>query len=142
MTRRRHGARWLVAAFTTLLTAVFAGATGLVLCLGSDGHRALELQHPGTSCPTLASDASGTAAISATPIAKTLATCLDLPAVGSVDGALLSAEPDRVPTPTLAILAPIASPAPRAAAHLAAPNPARAGPPPLARHLRSTVLLV
>ena len=141
MTRRRH-ARWLVAALTALLTGGFAGATGLVLCLGSDGHRALELQHPGTSCPTLAGEAAGSAAISATPVAKTLATCLDVPAVGSVDGALLSAEPDRVPTPTFALLAPMPSPAPRVAAHMAASNPARAGPPPLARHLRSTVLLV
>jgi hypothetical protein len=140
MTRRRNGARWLVAALTALLTGSFA--SGLVLCLGPDGHRALEFQHPGTSCPTLASDAAGTPAISATPIAQLLATCFDLPAVGSVDAALLSAEPERVPTTTLAVLAPIPSPALRVATRLAAPIPARAGPPSLARHLRSTVLLV
>lgn len=142
MTRRRHGARWLVTALTALLTAGFAGSTGLVLCLGPDGHRALELQHPGTSCPTLADETAGSAAVSAAPVAKALAACLDLPTIGSVDGALLSAEPDRVPTPTLAVLAPIPSATPRAATRALAPSTTRAGPPPLARHLRSTVLLV
>jgi len=142
MIRKRFRARRLAAALMVLLTASFAGATDLVLCFGSDGHRALELQHPGPSCPTPASDTAGTAAISASPAAKTLATCLDLPAMGSVNGGVVSAEPDRVPTPTLAMLARIPTLAPRATARAFAPSPTRAGLPPLARHLRSTVLLV
>lgn len=142
MTRRRHGARWLVAALTALITAGFAGASGLVLCLGSDGHRALELQHPGMVCTAVAGDAADARAISAVPIGAALATCFDLPAVGGADAALPSAELVRVPTPPLAIRAPIPALAAREATYTPAPVPARAAPPPLARHLRSTHLLV
>jgi hypothetical protein len=142
MIRRRSRTRWLVAALLALLAAGFVDATGLVLCLGPDGHRALEIEHPGVACPTLASHAAGAAAISTATAADALATCLDLPAIGGTDGAPLSVEPHDVPTPDLATGSATATAASCAATRMRAPGPVRAGPPPLARHLRSTVLLV
>lgn len=137
MSQRHHRARFLVAALTALLMGSFVGATGLVLCLGTDGHRALELEHPGMECPTLASS-QDTSGISVQPLAE----CLDLPATGTGPTALSSVDRDRVPTPPLAFLAATPDPAPLIEARVPFPIDARAGPLHLARHLRSTVLLV
>lgn len=137
MTRNQHRARFLVAALTALLTGSFAGASGLVLCLGTDGHRALELEHPGTECPTLAAS-QDTSAVSVQPSAE----CLDLPAAGTGPTVLSSVDRDEVPTPPLAFLAATPEPVRLLETRLPGAIDARAGPPNLARHLRSTVLLV
>ncbi len=137
MSQRHHRARRLLAALTALLTGGFVGATGLVLCLGTNGHRALELEHPGMECPTQAGwqNASG---ISVQPSAE----CLDLPAAGASATALSYEATDRVPTPPVAFLAARPELAPLIETRLPGPIDARTGPPRIARHLRSTVLLV
>lgn len=131
---RRSRARFLGAALSALLGGSFAGATGLVLCLGSDGHRAVEPEHPGTECPTLASsrDASGV---------QPSADCFDLPGADAGPATLSSGDADRVPVAPVTFLPASPEPAP-AQTRLAAPIDARAAPPNLAAHLRSTVLLV
>jgi hypothetical protein len=137
MSPRRHRGRFLVAALTALWTGSFVGATGLVLCVGTNGHRALEREHFGMECPTLASS-QDTSAVSIRPSAE----CLDLPAAGTGPTALLSVDPDLAPTPTAAGRAASPEPAPRLETRLPGPIEARAGPPDVAQHLRSTVLLV
>jgi len=91
MSHRHHRARFLVAALTALLTGSFARATGLVLYVGTNGHRALELEHPGTECPTLASSRD-TSAVSVHPSAK----YLDLAATGTGPTALSSDDSERL----------------------------------------------
>jgi hypothetical protein len=137
MTRRHHLTGVLVAALTALSTGSFIGSTGLVFCVGTNGHRALELEHPGMECPTLVSS-QNTRGISMQPSAE----CLDLPAVGTGSTALSSPESDRVPTAPVTFLTASPECTPRIARRPPAATEARAGPPDLALHLRSTVLLV
>ena len=137
MSQRHHRASFLVAALTALLTGSFVGTTGFVLCIGTNGHRALELEHPGTECPTLASS-QDTSAVTVQPSAE----CLDLPAAGTGPTARSSADSDRVPTPPVAFLAASPEHAPLVETRLPSPIGAGAGPPNLALHLRSTILLV
>ena len=136
--RKRHSARLLGAALATLLTGTLAGASGLVLCLGADGHRALELEHGGRDCPTVASEARASTGISL----QSPAECLDLPTAGTGPMTPSSSDPDRVPEPPVTFL--VASPevAPKIESRLPGPTEVRTGPPDLAAHLRSTVLLV
>ena len=136
MSQGRHSTRFLVAAITALLTSGLVGSSGLVLCIGADGHRALEREHDATGCPTLASSQPDRYLSAATPEA-----CFDLPAAGSSPMAPSSAEDERVPPPPVALLPSLPEPPPRIEA-LPASTDARAGPPSLAPHLRSTVLLV
>jgi len=140
MIRSRRSGRLVVVALMALLAAASSSAADLVLCLGPDGHRAFELQHPGPSCPTLASGGVG---ISTSPVAETLGACLDLPVVGGLnDSVTLSAESNRERTSAPALVVPIPSLAPRAQPPGNAPALSRQRAPSLARHLRSTILLV
>lgn len=120
-----------------LLTSDFAGAAGLVLCVGENGHRAVELQHPGMDCPTLAPPQT-TNEISVQPSEE----CLDLPAAGTSPITLSSIDTERAPTPPAVALAAIPEPERHLEARLPGLIDARAGPPNRALHLRSTVLLV
>lgn len=137
MSQARHSMRFLVAAITLLLTGSLVGASDLVLCIGADGHRALEREHDTTGCPTLASERPDLYVSMATP-----EVCFDLPATGGSPLAPSSSDAERVPTPPAALLAALPEPAPHIEAPLPASTDARAGPPSLAPHLRSTVLLV
>lgn len=137
MLQGNRGASWLATALTSLLVMGFAGATRLVLCLGPDGHRALELAHPGMECSTLASSRN----LRGTSL-EPLAECLDLPASGAGPSVVSSLDPDRLPTPAAVPAAASPEPASPGETAFAAPVAARAGPVPLARHLRSTVLRV
>jgi len=137
MTHGPTQAKLLGAALVALLTGSLAGASGLVLCVGTDGHRAVELEHAGTECPTLASSQSGTGISLQTP-----AECFDLPAAGSGPTVPPSSDPERVPMPPMAFLAVRLEPAAGIETQLLASTDARAGPPSLALHLTSTVLLV
>jgi hypothetical protein len=137
--------RLLATALAVLLTSSFAGASSLVLCLGSDGHRGLELAHPAAECPTFASDdAASDFAVSASISVSLQAPseCLDLPAAGTGPFRLAPADAQQVPAPPLALIP--ATPEPRAQAEnrlrgaITAPNVPRE----LVRQLRATVLLV
>jgi hypothetical protein len=137
MGRRHHRARLLVAALTALMTGSFVGSTGLVLCVGTNGHRALELEHPGMECPTLAGP-QGARGVSVQPSPG----CLDVPAVGTGPTVLPSVDPGQLPTAPLAFLPATPEPARRVQTRRPGCVGARAAPLHLARHLRSTVLLV
>lgn len=139
MNQKRQSTRLLVAALTALLMSSLVGASGFVLCLGSDGHREIEVEHTGTVCPSLVSS-HGTATSSLS--LQATAECSDFPTSGNVPTAPSSFEPDRVSPPPLVFLAAHADPIPRIEALLRASTDARAGPPSLAPHLTSTVLLV
>ena len=139
MIRRTRSAHLLGAAITLLLSVGLVGFSGLVLCVGADGHRALEIEHAGIAHPTANSLAGSAQASLQQPSA---ADCLDLPATGSSPVVPSPSDADRLPVPAPAILAALPEPAPRTEARLAAVVDARAGPSPLAGHLASTVLLV
>ena len=137
MKQRRHSARFLVAVFTTLLSGSLAAVPGLVLCLGSDGHRAIEFEHGRRECLTLATS-QGATATSVQPGSE----CVDLPAAGTGSMARSSSDRDPVPMPPVAFLVVSPEPTPPVAPQLPASTDARAGLLGLALHLRSTVLLV
>lgn len=138
MPRRSHRARSLAAATTALLATSLVGLPGLVLCIGSDGHRALEIEHTGVGCPEAGTGAGGPALAATGPVGTD--DCLDLPAAGSALAAS-SADGERPSAPVVA-LDRLADPPIRGTAHLAAALEARAGPCALAPHLATTVLLV
>jgi hypothetical protein len=137
MTGRNRRAMWLVAALTALLSGSVVGSTGLVLCIGANGHRALELEHTGMECPTLAGsqDAHG---VSAQPSPK----CLDVPAIGTGPTLLPSVDLGHLPPAPLAFLPATLEPARLVPMRVPTCVDPRAAPLALARHLRSTVLLV
>lgn len=120
-----------------LLMSVSAGATGLVLCLGSDGHRALEFEHAEMRCPSFA----GPQDDGGVTIQRSSA-CIDLPAPGTGAILLSSIDPDPVPAPPLAFLVAGLEPARRIEERLPRSVEARAGPVRLTGQLRSTVLRV
>lgn len=137
MSQGRHSTRLLLAAITALLTGSLVGSSDLVLCIGADGHRALEREHDATGCPTLAGSQPELHVSMATP-----GVCFDLPATGGSPMAPSSAEGERLPTPPAPLLATPLEPPTRIETPLPASTDARAGPPSLALHLPSTVLLV
>jgi hypothetical protein len=133
MSQSQHRARVLVAALTALLTGSFVGSTGLVLCVGTNGHRALELEHPGMECPTLAAP-QGAGGVSLQPAPR----CLDVPAVGTGPTGLPSVYLGQMPTAPLTVLPATPEPARLPQTRVPTGATARAAP----RHLRTTVLLV
>jgi hypothetical protein len=139
MTRRTRKARLLGAALTVLLSVGLAGFSGLVLCIGADGHRALEVEHAGIAHPTANGIGGGVQASLQQP---SPADCLDLPATGSSPVVPSPLDADRLPLPPPAILAALPEPTPRSETRLSADADSRAGPCSLAPHLASTVLLV
>ena len=137
MSQRHRITRLLVAAITTLLLASPVGGSGLVFCSASNGHRAIELEHGGTLCPTLATAADATGISVSMPIE-----CSDLPAEGAGPVAASSVDPGRAPTPQLVVLALLPDSVAVFDTRFSASGDARADPPQLALHLTSTVLLV
>lgn len=137
MSQRRYGTRLLVAAIATLLTGSLAGAPELVLCLGADGHRAIELEHDGTECPAIARTQGATGVSVWAPTE-----CFDIPAAGSGPTTPSSFEAGRGLTPPVALLAVCLEAPRRSRESLPAPTGARTARPNLALHLNSTVLLV
>lgn len=139
MIRRTRNASLLSVALTVVLTAGLAGFSGLVLCIGADGHRALEIEHTGIAHPAgnVLANSAGASLQQPAP-----ADCLDLPAAGSSPVVPSPGDADRLPLPAPAILAALPEPAPRIETRFSAAVDARAGPSPLALHLASTVLLV
>ncbi|MFQ5699380.1 MAG: methyltransferase family protein [Myxococcota bacterium] len=137
MKQRRHSVGMLAGAIAMLLTGSFAGVPGLVLCVGSNGHRAIELEHRATECPALAGSrgASGTSL-------QAPGACLDIPAAGTGPTTPSCFEVDRALPPLVTRMAPIGEPTPPIEPRLWEPTAARAGPPNLALHLTSTILLV
>jgi hypothetical protein len=136
MSTSQQRGRLLVTALAAVLAGSFSGAPDLVLCLGANGHRALEIEHPGMLCASLAG-AGDTSGLSAPPLAE----CLDLPTSGAGPTGPSFSDPERMPTPPPALR--VASPQPPPLAEALRPEPiaARAGPDPGSRQLRSTVLL-
>lgn len=137
MTYRHQPKRLLAAAMMALLTGGLAGSSTLVLCLGADGHRAIEVEHGGGDCPTIAGSLNAAGVSAQAP-----SECLDLPAVGTGPVVSPSSEAAQLPKPPTSSLPCRPEPAPQIEAGLSPPTDARAGPPSLAPHLRSTVLLV
>jgi len=120
-----------------LLTVSLADASGIVFCVGVDGHREIELEHGGREChpPENSQDPAG---ISVQPGSE----CLDLPAIGTSAITLPSFNADQVPVPPVVFLAVSLEFTPRIETRLVAQTDARAGPANLSLHIRSTVLLV
>ena len=113
------------------------GSSELVLCLAPDGHRAVETQHRGIGCPALATPDGGTGVS-----VESAAECVDLPAAGACAIARSPGDAARILLPAMVFLAIVRDPVTRPAARCPARSAARAGPPRLAPHLPSTVLLV
>ena len=133
VTQRCQSTRLLVVAITTLLTGSLADASRLVLCLGTDGHSAIEFEHNASVCPTLASSQGGT-----TVSVQSQVRCLDVPSAGTGPITASAFHADGIRAPLVAFMVPVQKPT----ARIGTEANARAGPLDLARHLRSTVLLV
>ena len=142
MIRRCQRAVLIVAALAALFTVGSAGATDLVLCIGPDGHRALEAEHSAMRCSRLWSSASDAMRFSAAPAGQRLATCRDLPVVDATPAVLSFVDEDWGSNAPDAGLAPSPSLQPVALARHADPSATRTAHPPIARHLRTTILLV
>lgn len=135
--------RLFATALAVLLTSSFAGTSSLVLCLGSDGHRELELAHPAAECPTFASnDAASDLAVAVSASLEPRSECLDLPAAGTGPFRLAPADAQQVPAPPLALVPETPEPRAEAETRLRIAIGARNAPRELARQLRATVLLV
>ena len=139
MRHRRPSTRLPVAAIIALLAGGLVDSTGLVLCLGSDGHRAIEREHgSGGGCPARAGAPPGASLTSmAAPTA-----CLDLPVPGGGPMIPSAFAPESATAAPLAFVAPPLAPPPSNGMSLPTATDARAGPPHLALHRTSTVLLV
>lgn len=127
----------LFGAVFTALFGSFLASSGLVLCLGADGHRALELEHGTTGCPTLAAGPNTEAMTVQVP-----AECLDLSVAGTALKTSSTADDERTFTAPLAFVAVAVEPVRPVLGRTPTPNEARDGPPNVALHLASTVLLV
>jgi hypothetical protein len=137
MSHGRHSTRLLAAAIATLLVGGLSGAPGLVLCLGADGHRAIEFEHGRTECRTLAGPRGATSTSLQAP-----AECFDLPAAGAGPATATSFDNLREFVAPLSFLAIRTERVPSIETRLRTSVDARAGPVSLAPHLISTVLLV
>lgn len=139
MIQRTRNARLLGAALTAVLSAGLAGFSGLVFCVGADGHRALEFEHAWIGCQT---ENALSAGIGSSLQGRAPADCLDLPAASGEPVVPGPSDANRLPEPELTILAALPEAPPRIEARLTSVTDARAGPSPLAPHIASTVLLV
>jgi hypothetical protein len=128
MSTSQQRGRFLVAALAAVLAGGFSGAP--------NGHRALEIEHPGMRCTSL-EGVGDTSGLSAPPLAD----CLDVPTSGAGPTGPSTSDPEQVPTPPPALRVASPQPPPLAEALRPEPSAARAGPDPGSRQLRSTVLL-
>jgi hypothetical protein len=131
MTPPLRNARLVVAVIAASI-AILAILPGKVLCVGTDGHHALEIVHAQSVCPALAEDGR----TGASDDVRASAHCLDVPASLSP---LVSSTPEFDPAHASALVSRI----PAGSGRISRPD-ARDGQRPAfpAPHLASTVLLV
>ena len=134
MSRRTHRTQLLVAAVAALLTSGAAVAQSLVLCLGPDGHRELEIEHRATGCP----EASFASDVDASLIKQVPGDCLDL-----ASARMGPMAPSEEQVPTLLTLPPaVLPPKPLLQGREALERIPRAGSAGGLAQIRTTVLLV
>jgi len=137
MTQKLHSKRLFAAALAALLVDSLAGGSGLVFCSAANGHRAIEFEHNVTGCPTLANSKAATSVFT-----QPAGECVDVPSAGAGFATAASFDADRLPMPPMTMAVPAHEPTLRIEMRFSTSANPRTGPPNLALHLRSTILLV